>query len=387
MSTFLAQTYSKCPNRYPSNAPRFADRAHGAYVESDGRIYLDTVSALGAIILGHQDPDVDLAVARQLNRGVSFSLPTRLEGELAERLCAIVPGCERVRLQKNGYDATTAAVRIARAVTGRPRVLMYNGAYHGQSDVFVRAPKIGGVPRATSDLTVTCERHNLASVGEALHRHKPACLIVEAVSTADPRLPPPGYFRELRSLCSQHGALLILDEMVTGFRSGHPGAVTEYSIEADLVCYGKALANGYPLSALCGPREYMDRIDDDVFCSTTFGGEALSLAAAIATLDVLAEEKVAARLRSAGSRLIATYNEMAVSAGIDTYLYGYPARPFMHWTDPAEKAAFLEELVRQNVLCQGYVNLTLAMLTATDRLRAAFSAAFEAVAYRRKVAA
>jgi len=384
---FPASTYSKYPDRYPANAPRHADRASGAYVEANGRQYIDTTSALGAVILGHQNPDVDRAVVKQIQRGVSFSLPTRLEAELAERLCALVPNGERVRFAKNGYDVTTAAVRIARAVTGRPAVLMYEDGYHGMSDVFVREPKTGGVPRETRDLTVTCVRHDLPSIRQALNTHRPACLIVEAVLTSDPVEPPAGYFDALRQLCSAYGALLVLDEMVTGFRSGHPGAVATYGVQPDLVCYGKALANGWPLSALVGPREYMDRIDADVFMSTTFAGEAVSLAAALATLSVLETQGVAKRLAVAGRRLMNAYNAQAVECGLDTYFYGYPARPFMRWSDPRQRALFLETLIDNGVLCQGYFNLTLAMVGVMDRLATALAAAFDKVAYTQRVTA
>jgi len=359
-----AQTYSKARAAYPANAPEYVDMAIGAHIwGSDGRVYIDCVSALGAILLGHQHPDVDEAVRAQMTLGNASSLPTNLEGQLAERLVGMLPGADwQVRFAKNGADVTSAAVRLARAHTGRDRVLMYGNGYHGAQDwSMTQPPRNAGVPAAVRDLThfVTC--HDLEDIADVMEETRPACMVFEAVVTADPLLPPPGYFQQLRALADRWGVLLVLDEMVTGFRCGLPGAVTQYGIEPDLICFGKGMANGYSTSALVGRREIMQRVERDVFMSSTFGGEPIGLAASLATLAVAEAEQVPVRLADTGLRLAASYTACARRYGLETRLVGYPQRVVMRWADPAQRQAFLEALVDLGLLCPGYINLTLAM--------------------------
>ena len=354
-------TYSK--RRMPANAPALAWSADGCHVNcSDSRRYVDYVAALGAVILGHGHKEVNDAVHAQIECGVSFSLPTHLEYQLADRMAELT-GFECVRFGKNGNDVTNAAVRVARAHTGRDGVLRFDGSYHGHADPFMtEPPKNGGVPLSTLGLTVFVPRFDAAALARKLSSKTIACVITEAAHAGDPRLPPPGWFDEVRTICDHYGVLLILDEMVTGFRAGHPGALTTWQIRPDMACYGKAIANGFPLSVLCGSEALLSHIETDVFFSTTFAGENVSIAAALATLDVLEAEDVALALTVRGRRLIRAYEWSALRHGLgdETYLYGYPSRPMLYFTDPQKKKTFLEAMVGRGYLTQGYFNLMLA---------------------------
>lgn len=375
-------TYSKRPARYAANAPGVAYRARGALIDTDKGRLIDYTSALGAIILGYAHGEVSWAARDAVNRGVSFSLPTQLEHDLATRMLDIVPGMEMVRFGKNGNDVTNAAVRIARAHTGRKTVVMFSNGYHGHADwAMTRPPKNGGITGDGETRFVT--PFDADELRMALEIGDVACVIMEAVVSGDPVLPDRAYFEQVREICDERRVIFILDEMVTGFRMGFPGALTEYGIRPDMVCYGKAIANGFPLSVLLGSRELMMRIEQDVFYSTTFAGENVSIAAALATLGVLEREDVSSKLAKLGRDLRMQYDALAVTYGfeLETDLHGYPQRLMMRWDDPSRKQRFLEALIDNGVLCQGYFNLTLAH---ADKLIfgqtvQAFEKAFEAV--------
>lgn len=355
------QTYSKGRAAYPANAPRFAVRADGPYVWcDDGRRYIDCVSALGAISLGHGHPDVNDAVRRQLDRGVSFSLPTALEEELAARIVDRMPaGDWMVRFHKNGSDVTTMAVRLARAYTGRTDVLMHDSGYHGFHDWSLLPPKLAGTLGAARAFTQHVSQ-DPGQIGRELRDLLPACLIAEPVVAAAPERYTPERLRVLRRMTEASGALLVLDEVVTGMRMGLPGACAAAGVAPDLLCLGKAIANGFPLSVLVGRREIMERIERDVFVSSTFGGEALSLAAAVATWDVAVREDLPGTLEEAGLTLIEVYNDQTAQRGIDSTLVGHASRPIMRWADPDQGRRFMEALIDRGLLCAGYFNLTLA---------------------------
>lgn len=364
-ATFAGQTYSKAPDRFPAGCPGRVVAADGAYVVgSGGRTYIDTVSGLGAVILGHRHPAVDEAVRRQMRRGVSFPLPTALEEEVAQTLCRMVPSAERVRFGKNGADVTGAAVRIARAVTGREHVAMAWGAYHGHHDwSMTRPPKNGGVMKAIQAHTrffKQADSESVAALFDAPEKHWPAAVVVEPVLSSDPKHPPPGWFNDLRWLCDQHGALLIFDEVVTGLRAPECTMQRYFGVTPDLTALCKALGNGWPVSALVGKREYVDRIENGVFFSLTHGGEAASLAAARATLRMVETQAVPARLAAVGHGLKQHFAELVCEYGVDADAVGYDARPVFRFADAGEKRGFLRGLLRHGVLSQGYINVTLA---------------------------
>ena len=277
------QTLSKCPDQFVDGVyPKFAHRADGAYIEAlDGKKYLDFMCGLGPIVLGFNDKDVNQAIAKQLKKGTIFSLPTILEIELAELIIETVPSAEMVRFAKNGTDVCTAAVRIARSYTGREHVIKCG--YPGWSDWHGITMQPFGMPKCLKKLIHEFEYNNLESLESLLQKHETAAIIMEAESLTPPA---PGFLEGVRELATKYGALLIFDEVVTGYRWSIGGAQKHYGVTPDLTCLGKAIANGLPISVITGKKEYMAELND-VFFSMTFGGECLSMAAAIATIKKL----------------------------------------------------------------------------------------------------
>jgi len=380
-----AQTYSKAADRYPSSVPRQAAYARGAWVhQEDGQRWLDTVSALGAVTLGHGREEVLHAVRQQMERGVAFSLPTKLEQEVADQLSHMVPShLDAVRYGKNGADVTGAAVRLARAVTGNSKVLMSFTGYHGHHDwSMTRPPMDGGVPTAMKLNTTTYAHGDAGTVRQALDAHNNvAAIVVEPVESGHPVEPSGGvlqWLHDLRRLADEYGALLVYDEVVTGMRVPQWAYANRMGTEGpDLLCLGKGIANGFPLSVLMGRREHMERFTDDVFFSTTHGGEAASLAAAKATLQTASNIYLPEVLEAAGARYVTVFNLAAEVAGVDARICGYNARPFMKFADDDQRATFLEAMGHEHVLCQGYVNMTAAIAQphVLDRLGEATGAA------------
>ena len=280
-----SQTFSKSRTQYPYGvSPYFITRGQGSRVwDMDGNEYIDFVSSLASITLGYQDPDVTSAVRRQLDEsGVIFSLPHPLETEVAELICEMVPCAERVRFGKNGSDATSGAIRVARAFTGRDRVAVCG--YHGWQDWYIGSTaRHRGVPQATRDLTHAFNYNDLESLNTQLKAHSGefAAVIMEPMNVVEPH---PGFLEGVKALAHKHGALLVFDETITGFRYANGGAQALFGVTPDLATFGKGLANGYPVSAVAGRADVMKQMEE-IFFSFTFGGEALSLAAAKATLE------------------------------------------------------------------------------------------------------
>jgi glutamate-1-semialdehyde aminotransferase len=302
----------------------------------DGNRYVDTIAALGPILLGHHDRVVTNAVLGQMNQGVSFSLPHPLEVEVAELLVDLVPRAEQVRFGKNGGDATNAAIRLARYVTGKRQVLC--AGYFGMHDWYIGSTaNAGGVLADTARHTVQTPWGDPAALAALADTHGSdlAAIIVEV-----PPLPWASdalLIRNFLSFCHMsahmHNALFILDEVVTGWRYGLGGACQRFRATPDLVCYGKALANGYPLSALAGPRDLMRVFErGQVFWSTTYGGDAVALAAAKATLLQLAHEPcLLACLAQHGQRLGDGLALMLANADVPARLDGNEARMVLRW--------------------------------------------------------
>ncbi len=390
-----AQTFSKSHTQYPRGvSPYFAARARGARLwDVDGNEFVDMVSALAAVTLGYGDPDVDAAVRAQLDRGVSFSLSTELEVELAETICELVPCAEMVRFGKNGSDATAACVRAARAHTGRDRVAVCG--YHGWQDWYIGSTARNlGVPAAVRDLTHVFAYNDLASLERVLASHAGefAAVVMEPMNV---REPAPGFLEGVRDLAHRHGALLAFDEVITGFRFAEGGAQALFGVTPDLVALGKGMANGFPLSAVAGRADVMKRFEE-VFYSFTYGGEALSLAAGIATLAKLVREGVCAALARNGTALVASVRERIARHGVGDFieLSGHPSWTFLTLKDAAGysgweiKTLFLQEMFQRGVLTLGTHNLTFAHGDAEfERLLGAYDEVFpllrEAVRERR----
>jgi glutamate-1-semialdehyde 2,1-aminomutase len=355
------QTLAKGPGQHVDGvAPKYLARGKGARVwDVDGNEYLDMTMAVGPLSLGYAHPAVDDAIRAQLRDGITFSLMHPLEVEVAELVRDAVPGAQSVRFSKTGCDVTSAAVRLARAFTGRDRVVCCG--YHGWHDWYISVTdRDRGVPAATAALTSTFAYDDLESAAAAID-DQTACVILEPVTFAMPR---PGFLAGLRKLCNQRGALLVFDEMWTGFRLGMGGAQERFGITADLACFSKAIANGMPLSALTGRADVMELLEREVFFFTTFGGEALSLAAAAATLHELRASRVPAALAARGRALREGYREIARELGLDwTDCVGMEARTMVTFApaagDPLLARSFVQqELIRRGVLWSGFHNLS-----------------------------
>lgn len=283
--------------------PIFMQRGEGAYLfDVDGKRYIDYVCAWGPLILGHADPDVTRAVADAASRGLSFGTPTELETDLALEVRALMPGLERLRFVSSGTEATMTALRLARAVTGRDKVVKFEGGYHGHPDsLLVKAgsgaltlgvPTSPGVPAALAAHTLVARFNDPESVAELFARHGDdiAAVIVEPVAGNMNCVPPaPGFHEGLRALCDKYGALLIFDEVMTGFRVAPGGAQALYGIRPDLTTLGKIIGGGLPVGAIGGSAALMDRLlpDGPVFQAGTNSGNPVAMAAGLATLRKL----------------------------------------------------------------------------------------------------
>jgi len=362
-----AQTFSKSKTQLPPGAaPLFVTHGDGGRVfDVDGNEYVDFINALLPNVLGYRDPDVDLAIRRQLTRGISFSLPTELEAQLAERLIKHIPCAEMVRFGKNGTDATSAAIRLARAATRRDRVMVCG--YHGWQDWYIGTTSRNlGVPAAVSALSHTVPYGNLPAVETMLAKHPGefAAMIIEPAGTVEP---PSGYLQALKDLLHRHKTLLIFDEVITGFRWSIGGAQAYYGVTPDLSSFGKAMGNGMPISAIVGPAHIM-RLMEEVFFSGTFGGEALSLAAAIATIDKIERAKVTQQLWQVGGDLKARASEKIADAGLDSVisLAGTGPWAILAYKDhpnaskEAIKTFFLREMIAAGVLINSSHNVCFA---------------------------
>jgi glutamate-1-semialdehyde 2,1-aminomutase len=322
------------------------------------------------VLLGHAHPAVLEAVQRQLLHGTNFTRPAPIEVEAAEELLSIVTGAEMVKFTKDGSTANSAALRLARAHTGRDRVAVcadhpffsYDGWFIGTT------PMNAGVPKAVRELTVSFRYNDLASVRKLFDEYpgEIACLILEASRGEDPR---DGFLHETKRLCHEHGALFVLDECITGFRWHLGGAQRHYGITPDLSTFGKALANGFALSALAGRREIMQlggtrhRRDRVFLLSTTHGGETHALAAAIAAMRVYKGEPVVEHLHRQGARLAAGFEALVAAHGLGSFvkIAGRPCNLAFATLGPAGtpcqafRALFLQELIARGVLAPSLV--------------------------------
>tara|TARA_Y100000310_G_C20686193_1_gene819189 strand:- start:997 stop:2946 length:1950 start_codon:yes stop_codon:yes gene_type:complete len=362
-----SQTFSKSRLQYPvGHAPLFITHGEGGRVwDVDGNEYVDLVSALLPVTLGYGDPDVDAAIRAQLSDGISFSLASTLETELAERLVEVVPSAEMVRFGKNGSDATSAAIRLARAYTGRDHVAVMG--YHGWHDWYIGATSRNkGVPDAVSDLTTMLPYDDLGAVCDYLKAHpsEVACLIMEPMNRRDPSL---GYLAELKEMLRAEGTLFIFDEVITGFRYGLGGAQELFGVTPDLTTLGKGMGNGMPISAVVGRADVMAEMTEICF-SGTFSGEALSLAASIATIDKMRREPVITELWQRGWSLAKQTRRLIRRHGLTSVIQLVGKAPWMllEFADhpAARKEAiqtlFSVEMLRRGVLILGSHNICYA---------------------------
>lgn len=359
-----SQTFSKSLTQYPFGAsPYFIQRGKGSHVwDVDGNEYIDFVSSLASITLGYSDPTVDAAVRAQLEEGVIFSLPHPIEAEVAELICDLVPCADMVRFGKNGSDATAGAIRLARAFTHRDRVAVCG--YHGWQDWYIGSTaRHRGVPKATRELTHNFTFNDLASLKALLKAHTGefAAVILEPMNVT---MPAPGFLEGVKAAAHAHGALLVFDETITGFRFANGGAQALFGVTPDLATFGKGLANGYPVSAIVGRRDVM-MLMEEIFFSFTFGGEALSLAAARATLRRLRDEPICDRLAAKGLALQGAITAVIEKHALaDTFsVSGHPSWTFLNIKDSAGVGAFeiktlyLQEMIERGFLTIGTFNV------------------------------
>lgn len=298
-----AQTYSKSYRYYcQGNSPSFIERGEGCYLyDVDGNKFIDFVCALGPITIGYNVEEINNAVKAQLDKGISFSLQAEAEVELAEKIIDIIPCAEMVRFVKNGGDATTAAIRLARAYTNRDLVAL--SGYHGMHDWSIGSTENNkGIPEEISNLTKTFEYNNIKSL-EKLFETYPneiAAVILEPIQANGPK---DDFLEKVKELTHENGAILIFDEVVSGFRYALGGASEYFDIVPDMAAFGKGMGNGLPISAVAGKKEIMKQIEEGIFVSTTFGGEALSLAGSLAALKILEKPGVYEHIWNLGSIL------------------------------------------------------------------------------------
>jgi glutamate-1-semialdehyde 2,1-aminomutase len=312
--------------------PLFIERAQGAYLfDAQGRQYIDYVGSWGPAIVGHAHPEVVEAVREAAARGLSFGAPTRLETEMAEKICTLMPSIEMVRMVNSGTEATMSALRLARAYTGRDRTIKFEGCYHGHADsLLVKAgsgaltlglPSSPGVPATLADLTLTLTYNDIAQVREAfeLYGDKIACIIVEPVAgNMNCVLPEPGFLEGLRALCDEYRAVLIFDEVMTGFRVGLGGAQEYYGVRPDLTTLGKVIGGGMPVGAFGGRREIMEQLAPlgPVYQAGTLSGNPIAMTAGLKTLELICVSGFFEKLADKTGELVDTLLDEATVAGI-----------------------------------------------------------------------
>jgi len=348
------QTLSKSPTQFIRGVyPIYLKSGRGSHVfDIDGNEYIDYPQALGPVTLGYAYPAVDRAIEKQLKDGIIFSLMHPLEVELSELLTEIIPCAEMVRFGKNGADATSSAVRAARAHTGREKIA--SCGYHGYQDWFIVTKDTNkGIPKALQEYTKTFEYNKIETLEKIFEENKDeiAAVILEPLSAEEPE---DNFLEKVRDLTHENGALLIFDEIVSGFRVSLGGAQERFKVTPDLACFGKGMANGMPLSALVGKKEIM-KIFNEVFFSTTFGGETLSLAASIATINEIREKDVIAHIHKFTKLLRDGYDKLAQENGIDSIMKGFPRTKLVFRDSKGEESAemkslFFQEAVKRGVL-------------------------------------
>lgn len=349
------QLYSKMPSvGVKGVSPIYFVKGDGVYAwDLEGNRYIDYTMGIGASFVGYNNPKVKEAILQQLDVGTVFSLPSPLEVKAAETLTEIIPCAEMVRFLKTGSAATQAAVRIARAYSGREKVI--RGHYHGWHEwCMADTEKSGGIPSMYKDTVFEVKYNDFDAVKQIFeeYQNEIACMIIEPFET---ELPKDNYLHKLRELTKENGALLIFDEIVTGFRFALGGGQEYFGVVPDLATFGKAMGGGMPLSAVVGKREIMENAKDKIFVSSTFGGEMLSLAAFLAVVDILKTEPVYDKIFKIGNRIRDEFNNLAKKHGSKIECVGlgprldFKYRNMQGGKDEQVKTLFMQEVVKRGV--------------------------------------
>ena len=366
-----SHTYAKGDDQYPEQAPAFIARGKGCHVwDLDGNEFIEYGMGLRAVTLGHAFEPVVEAAYRQMQQGINFNRPAKIEVDLAEDMLQLIDGADMVKFAKNGSDATTAAVKLARTYTGRDMVAICGDQpFFSTDDWFIGSTEMNaGIPRTVIDLTLKFPYNDLDNLRELFdrHPHRIACVLMEAEAVVPPA---PGYLKAVKELCEEQGAVLVFDEMITGFRWHLGGAQKFHGVVPHLSTFGKAMGNGFAIAALAGKREIMrlGGVDHDqprVFLlSTTHGAETHALAASLATLCVYREHDVIEHLWRQGERLLEGVNQAIAGHGISSH-FGLAGRPcnLIYLTRDAQgkpsqafRTLFLQELIRGGILAPSFV--------------------------------
>lgn len=376
--------------------PLFFKHAEGAYVvDEDDKRYVDYVGSWGPMILGHSHPDVLDAVRKQLDHGLSYGAPTALEVEMADLVCSLVPSMDMVRMVSSGTEATMSAIRLARGYTGRDSIIKFEGCYHGHSDsLLVKAgsgaltfgvPNSPGVPAAFAKHTLTLPYNDIAAVEKTLSEvgKDVACIIVEPVAGNMNCVPPaPGFLEGLRSLCDQHGVVLIFDEVMTGFRVALGGAQAHYGITPDLSTFGKIIGGGMPVGAFGGKRQIMEQISPlgPVYQAGTLSGNPLAMAAGLTTLRLISRPGFHDELNSYTTRMLQGLQDRADAAGVPFVTTQAGAAMFGLYFSGADDIVTFEDVMGSDV--ERFKRFFHLMLDAGVYLApSAFEAGFTSIAH------
>tara|TARA_B110000483_G_scaffold240230_1_gene320347 strand:- start:5150 stop:6469 length:1320 start_codon:yes stop_codon:yes gene_type:complete len=358
-----SQTFSKSYRFLPKkNSPLFVKKGNGCYFwDIDNNKFIDMVSGLLSVTVGYNVKEINSAIKKQLNNGVSFSLATKLEYQLAKKIIKHVPCAEMVRYAKNGSDVTTAAIRLARSITKQNNI-MFSG-YHGWHDWYIGSTSMNnGVPNEISKQSFNFEFNNFNSFLEQYQKagKKVAAVIIEPMNTVEPKK---NFLKQIRTFCTKNKIILIFDEICTGFRFSLGGAQKIFNVTPDLTTLGKGIANGFPLSVLVGKKKYMKKCED-IFFSSTFGGEALSLSAAISVINFFEKKNVINHLYKMGIYLKTEITEFLKDEEVMFInLVGNPTwtffifKDFKNYKKEEIKTLFLQEVIKRGVFTFGTNNI------------------------------
>jgi glutamate-1-semialdehyde 2,1-aminomutase len=366
-----AHTYAKGDDQYPEHAPGFIARGQGCHVwDLDGNEFIEYGMGLRAVTLGHAFEPVVQAAYAQMQLGINFSRPAKIEVDLAEAMLELVDGADMVKFAKNGSDVTTAAVKLARAYTGRDLIAVCaDQPFFSIDDWFIGSTELNaGIPQATIEMTLKFRYNDLEGLRALFDQHpgRIACVVMEAEAATPPAA---GYLEQVKELCEQQGALLIFDEMITGFRWHLGGAQKFHGVVPHLSTFGKAMGNGFAIGALAGKREIMrlgglDHDDERVFLlSTTHGAETHALAASLETLRIHRERNVVGFLWRQGEKLRKLVNQSIAENRLETFFYliGRPCNLIFETRDQDGKRSqtfrtlFMQELIRRGVIAPSFV--------------------------------
>lgn len=361
------QTFSKMPLQHVDGvSPKYIHKSKKCFSwDIDNNKYIDYMCGLGPIILGYADKVINNSVKNEINLGNIPSLPSLLETKLALKLNKLIPCAEMVRFGKNGSDVTQAAIRAARGITGRDKVAICG--YHGWHDWYIgTTTRDLGVPNTIKKLSLKFNYNDINSLNDLFKKNKRkiAAVIMEPTNFIRPK---EKFLEKVKDLCEQNNTLLIFDEVITGFRMNIGGAQKVFKVTPDIACFGKAMANGFPLSAIVGKKKYME-IFDEVFFSFTFGGETSAIAASLSTIEEIKKRGTIKYINTYGNDLIKNFNKLAKKYKIENYLKatGYGWWPLLNFYDYEGKPSkLLESIFRQEIIRQGILTRSGIFITSS----------------------